>query len=81
MAISTNSRSTLASQEGQPFAEVNMAADRNTILTWYFNHGYPSATFKAEWKPGTEVNHVNVRYTITEGEPQFVRDIFMSGLR
>jgi len=74
-------RGTLATQEGQPFAEVNMAADRNQILTWYFNHGYPSATFKAEWKPAAEVNHVNVRYTITEGEPQFVRDVFMTGLK
>ncbi|HKD07337.1 MAG TPA: BamA/TamA family outer membrane protein [Bryobacteraceae bacterium] len=71
----------LASSVGQPFADVNLAADRNAILTYYFAHGLPSATFKAAWQPGEEPNHVNVRYEITEGERQYVRRVITSGIR
>lgn len=70
-----------ASQEGQPFAEVNMAADRSMVLTWYYSHGLPSATFRAAWKPSATPNHVDILYTITEGERQYVRDILVNGLK
>lgn len=71
----------LAASPGQPFAEVNLAADRSTILTYYFTHGFPSATFKAAWQQGGEPNHVNIRYEITEGERQYVRQVITSGIR
>jgi len=41
----------LASIEGQPFSEVNMAADRSYVLTWYHSNGYPNADFRASWQP------------------------------
>jgi outer membrane protein assembly complex protein YaeT len=71
----------MASSVSQPFAEVNLAADRNTILTHYFTHGFPSATFKASWQQSEEPNHVNIRYEITEGERQYVREVITSGIR
>ena len=69
----------LASTAGQPFAEVNMATDRNAILTRYFEHGFPAATFKASWQMSDTPHHVNVRYEITEGDRQYVRRVITSG--
>jgi outer membrane protein assembly complex protein YaeT len=71
----------LASASGQPFAEVNLAADRQLVLTQYYTNGFPAATFKAEWRPTAEPNHVEVVYTVDEGARKYVRDIVTSGLR
>jgi len=70
----------LASVPGQPFSEVSMAADRNRILTHYSSNGFPAAEFKAEWQPSGTPNHVNVIYTVTPGQQQFVREIIITGL-
>ncbi|MDQ1469777.1 MAG: outer membrane protein insertion porin family [Bryobacterales bacterium] len=69
----------LASIEGQPFAEVNLANDRNVVLTRYFENGYPAATFKASWQESETPHRVNVRYEVTEGRRQYVRDVLTSG--
>ncbi len=71
----------LASVAGQPFSEVNLAADRDTILTYYYSHGFPDAAFNAAWRPGGTPRHVNVAYSITEGNRQYVREVLTSGLR
>src|SRR6185312_5978619 len=65
---------------GQPFSDVSMAADRSAVLTWYYSHGYPSATFRAQWSGSATPRHVEVTYTILEGAPQFVRGILTHGL-
>jgi outer membrane protein assembly complex protein YaeT len=69
-----------ASAAGQPFSEVNLASDREAILTYYYTHGFPKATFHAEWQP-IAPGHVRVLYTITEGDREFVRNILISGLK
>ncbi|MDP9169961.1 MAG: BamA/TamA family outer membrane protein, partial [Acidobacteriota bacterium] len=69
----------VASAAGQPFADVNLATDRNAILTEYFKRGFPAATFKAGWEASGTPNHVNVVYEITEGERQYVRRVITSG--
>jgi outer membrane protein insertion porin family len=69
-----------ASAVGQPFSEVNLANDRDAILTYYYTRGFPKADFKAAWEqisPG----HARVVYTITEGYREFVRNVLISGLR
>ncbi|HJZ99671.1 MAG TPA: POTRA domain-containing protein [Candidatus Solibacter sp.] len=71
----------LASAVGQPFSEVNMAADRVTILTWYFSNGYPRADLRAAWVPGSAPNRARVTYAVTEGELYFIRDIITTGLK
>jgi outer membrane protein insertion porin family len=71
----------IASAAGQPFSEVNMASDRNALLTMYFERGYPSAELKTAWAPAAQPNHVSVTYAITEGDPQFIRRTLVSGLR
>ena len=37
---------------GEPFSEANIAADRDTILSYYYNNGYPDATFDWTQTPG-----------------------------
>ena len=73
-------RSQLASIAGQPFADVNLASDRDTVLTYYYGHGFPSANFTASWQINGEPHRVNVIYTVTEGDRQYVRQVLTSGL-
>jgi outer membrane protein assembly complex protein YaeT len=72
--------SQLASVAGQPFADVNLANDRNMILTYYYEHGFPQATFKTTSAPSGTPHHVNVSYIVTEGPRKFVRRILTSGI-
>lgn len=70
----------LASSVGQPFSEVNIANDRETLLTFYYTRGFPKVSFNASWrtvKPG----HVSVIYDIVEGDREYVRDVLTSGLK
>jgi outer membrane protein assembly complex protein YaeT len=69
----------LASSTGQPFAEVNIANDRETILTFYYIRGFPKATFNASWRI-VQPGHVSVVYNVTEGDREYVRDVLTSGL-
>jgi outer membrane protein assembly complex protein YaeT len=71
----------LACIRGEPFAEVTLAGDRNQTLTYYYEHGFPQADFKATWKVSQTPHHVDVTYTIVEGDRQYVRGVITSGLR
>ena len=71
----------LTSIPDQPFAEVNLASDRNAVLNWYFGHGFPAATFDAQWRMSAAPNRADVSYKITEGDQQFVREVIQTGLR
>jgi len=72
--------SQITSVAGQPFAEVNLASDKNAVLTYYYQNGFPSATFKAAWRNAARANHVEILYRISEGDRQFVRQIITSGV-
>jgi len=69
----------LASSGGQPFSEVNIANDRETVLTFYYTRGFPKACFNASWRT-VEPGHVSVVYDIVEGDREYVRDVLVSGL-
>ena len=69
-----------ASTAGQPFSEQNLAIDRNSILTYYYEHGFPNATFQAAWAPSGKPDRANVIYTVTEGDRMYVRDVLTRGL-
>jgi outer membrane protein insertion porin family len=67
--------------DGQPFSESRVAEDRDIILNYYFNHGFPNATFEASAKPASDQAHrMDVKYTITEGRREFVDKVLVSGL-
>jgi len=70
----------LSSTQGQPFSEFNVAVDRDTILAQYFRNGFPNARFEWSSQPAPEPHRFDLRFVITEGEQQFVRDVLVSGL-
>jgi outer membrane protein insertion porin family len=71
----------LSTSPGQPFSEFNVSNDRDSILNYYFNHGFPSATFEAAAKPSPDdSNRMDVTFTIREGEQIFVDQVLVSGL-
>ena len=70
----------LASAPGQPFSEANIANDRETLLTFYYDRGFPKANFTASWQIARS-GHVNLVYTISEGRREYVRGVLISGLK
>jgi len=73
-------RSIIQSAAGQAFSEANIAADRDAILTYFFNDGYSDATFDWSQTPSGVPNRANLHYTIRLGERQYVRDLLVRGL-
>jgi outer membrane protein assembly complex protein YaeT len=69
----------LASSAGQPFAEVNVAADRNYMLNYYSYRGYSSADVQGGFQIVAPLR-VKVVYTVRPGMQQFVRDVLITGL-
>jgi outer membrane protein insertion porin family len=74
-------QSVLQSTPGEPFSEANVAADRDSILSYYYNNGYPDATFDWGQAPGPSEYHVNLTYTIVPGKRYYVRSVIVRGLR
>jgi outer membrane protein insertion porin family len=74
-------RRNINTAENQPFSEFNIAQDRDTVLSYYFNRGFPNATFEASAKPiPGQPNRMDVTFTIHEGEQFFVDRVLVSGL-
>lgn len=74
-------RAHINTSEGEPFSEFNIAQDRDNLLNYYFNHGFPRASFEASAKPiPNEPNRTDVTFKIHEGEQVFVDQVFVSGL-
>jgi outer membrane protein assembly complex protein YaeT len=74
-------RSVLQSTAGEPFSEANVAADRDSILSYYYNNGYPDAAFDWSQAPGPQDYRVDLTYTITPGKRIYVRSVIVRGLR
>ena len=73
-------RANMNIEEGQPFSDFYVAEDRDNILDYYFNRGFPDATFDATAKPTPGVpNRMDVTYTIHEGRQVFVHQVLISG--
>ena len=71
----------LSTAEGQPYSEQNLANDRDSILSYYFNHGFSNATLDITTKPSPQLaDREDVTYTIREGEQFFVNQVMVGGL-
>lgn len=68
----------LNTTSGEPFSDFLIAEDRDRLLNYYFNNGFPNATFEATAKPGAE-NRMDVTFTIHEGERFYVDRVLVSG--
>jgi outer membrane protein insertion porin family len=75
-------RQTLTTIPGQPFSELNIATDRESIMNTYVNHGFSDVQCSASATPvAGDPNQMNVVYTITEGSQVFVNRVLISGLQ
>jgi outer membrane protein insertion porin family len=71
----------LTTAVGQPYSEQNLANDRESILNYYFNHGFSNATLEITAKPSPgQSDREEVTYTIQEGEQFFVNKVMVAGL-
>lgn len=73
-------RATLASVEGQPYSEANVANDRENVLNYYYNRGYLNAAFDFYVEPAKQAHYVDLRYAIRPGSRKYVREVLVSGL-
>jgi outer membrane protein insertion porin family len=66
---------------GQAFSEFNIASDRDILLNYYFNRGFPDASLQASAQPlSGEPNRMDVTFTMREGTRVFVDQVLVSGL-
>ena len=66
---------------GQLFSPLNLAGDRDTLLTYYLSHGFDQAQIEVEQKhQPADGSTQNVIFHITEGKQVFVRDVYLTGL-
>jgi outer membrane protein insertion porin family len=69
---------TLNTGPGQPFSDSRIAEDRDILLNYYFDSGFPDAAFEATAKPA-DAHRMDVTYNIHEGERVYVDDVLISG--
>jgi outer membrane protein insertion porin family len=66
---------------GQPYSDYKLAGDRDTILNYYFNNGFPNASLEVSTHAvPTTADRIDVTFTIQEGEQFFVDQVLVSGL-
>ncbi len=71
----------LSTEEGQPFSDASLASDRDSVLNFYFNNGFPDVQFEATSKPeANDSTRMNVTYVIKEGDRVYVDRVLTSGL-
>ena len=66
---------------GQLFSPLNLAGDRDALLTEYLNRGFDQAQVDVEQhSDAANANKINVVFHITEGKQTFVRNVYLTGL-
>lgn len=71
----------LTTMENQPFSVVNATADRDIILSYFYDLGFPDATFDFRILETDSENLVDLVYEVKRGEQTFVREVLVSGLQ
>jgi outer membrane protein insertion porin family len=78
-AVKTSDLPELTTQAGQPYSEQDLANDRDRILGYYFNHGFPNASLEITTAPSNQANRQDVTFTLQEGEHFTVDQVMVSG--
>jgi outer membrane protein insertion porin family len=78
-ASTDNLLAIIGSTDGQPFSEAGVAADRNNILAYYYNDGFPQATFVEQILNDQGANRIGLIYHITEGPRIEVAKVLLTG--
>jgi outer membrane protein insertion porin family len=69
-----------STRPGQPYSEQDLGNDRERILSYYFDHGFPNASLEITTKPSTtQPNHEDVTFAISEGERFTVNRVMVAG--
>ncbi|MGP0070696.1 MAG: POTRA domain-containing protein [Bryobacteraceae bacterium] len=71
----------LHSTQGQPFSDLGIATDRDNVLDYYFNNGYPAAKFDFTAVPSGQADRVDLTFTVTPGARVYVRNVVVDGLQ
>lgn len=78
--IATGQFPELSTEAGQAYSEQSLADDREKILSFYFDHGFPNATLDITTKPAPgEAHREDITFTITEGELFTVNQVLVAG--
>jgi outer membrane protein insertion porin family len=78
--VATQELPELSTQPGQPYSEQDLANDRERILSYYFDHGFPNATLEITTKASDNADsREDVTFTIVEGERFTVNRVMVAG--
>lgn len=82
LAISADDlNSRISISGGQPYSDYALANDRDAIVSYYYNRGFPNMDIKVTALPFNGDKHsMDVTYTIREGARVFVDRVYISGL-
>jgi outer membrane protein insertion porin family len=70
----------VSSKKGQPYSTANVTSDRDNILAYYFDQGFPNAQFEPT-ATAAGPNQVNLVYRLTEGQRVDVSQVLLAGYR
>lgn len=74
-------RGLISTLDGQPWSESNITSDREAVMNYYFNHGFPEVEMEATSKPlANDPTRMDVTFQIAEGKQVFVDQVLVSGL-
>ena len=75
-------RELMSTIDGQPFSPYLLGNDRDSVVAYYFDRGFPDVRIETSNTPSPTVpNREDVEMKITEGRQVFVDHILISGLR
>ncbi len=78
--VKTSDLPELSTQPGQPYSEQDLANDRERVLSYYFDHGFPNATLEITTNhSANEADREDVTYTIQEGDLFTVGQVMVGG--
>ena len=71
----------MSTQPGQPYSELDLANDRERILSYYFNNGFPNAALDITTRASSsQPNREDVTFDIHEGERFTVDRVMVAGM-
>ncbi|HVJ05557.1 MAG TPA: outer membrane protein assembly factor BamA [Candidatus Saccharimonadales bacterium] len=74
-------REMINTHSGQPFSEATVADDRELVMNYYFDRGFPSVQLESSAKYSDEAHvQMDVEYAIHEGLQEFVDRVMVSGV-
>jgi outer membrane protein insertion porin family len=70
----------LSTQAGQPYSEQDLSSDRERVLNYYFDHGFPNATLEIGTKTSTsQPDREDVTFSLQEGQRFTVNQVMVAG--